>query len=71
MGWHSIMSGCWSCIVRDAIMSAIDFSIITEEAKGSHGERRIHIIFDGKALPYASDEGWRPAEIQVEGKPGK
>lgn len=55
----------------DAIMSAIDFSIITEEAKGRHGERRIHIIFDGKALPYSSDEGWRPADAQMEGKPGK
>ena len=30
----------------DAIMSAIDFSMMTEEVKGSHGERRIHIIFD-------------------------
>lgn len=55
----------------DAIMSAIDFSIIAEEARGSHGERRIHIIFDGKALPYASDEGWRPADLQTDGKPGK
>jgi cyanate lyase len=45
----------------DAIMSAIDFSIITEETKGSHGERRIRIIFDGKALPYSKDEGWKPA----------
>lgn len=45
----------------DAIMSAIDFDIITEETKGSHGERRIRIIFDGKALPYSTDEGWKPA----------
>jgi cyanate lyase len=45
----------------DAIMSAIDFDIITEETKGSHGERRIRIIFDGKALPYSKDEGWKPA----------
>lgn len=46
----------------DAILSAIDFSIITEEVKGSHGERRIRIILDGKALPYSTDEGWRPPE---------
>jgi cyanate lyase len=45
----------------DAIMSAIDFVVIAEETKGSHGERRIRIIFDGKALPYSNDEGWRPA----------
>ncbi len=45
----------------DAIMSAIDFDVIVEETKGSHGERRIRIIFDGKALPYSKDEGWKPA----------
>ena len=45
----------------DAIMSAIDFDVIVEETKGSHGERRIRIIFDGKALPYSTDEGWKPA----------
>lgn len=42
----------------DTIMSAIDFAVIVEETKGSHGEKRIRIIFDGKALPYSSDEGW-------------
>ena len=45
----------------DTIMSAIDFNVIVEETKGSHGERRIRIIFDGKALPYSKDEGWKPA----------
>lgn len=45
----------------DAIMSAIDFVVIAEETKGSHGERRIRITFDGKALPYSNDEGWKPA----------
>jgi cyanate lyase len=45
----------------DAIMSAIDFTVKVEETKGSHGERRIVIIFDGKALPYSTDEGWTPA----------
>ncbi len=44
----------------DIIMSAIDFTITTEETAGSHGERRIRIIFDGKALPYSKDEDWRP-----------
>jgi len=44
----------------DAILSAIDFSIQVEETKGSHGERRIRITFDGKALPYSDDEGWTP-----------
>lgn len=48
----------------DAIMSAIDFAITVEETKGSHGERRMRIIFDGKALPYTTDEGWRPASTQ-------
>ena len=42
----------------DAIMSAIDFVVIAEETKGSHGEKRIRIIFDGKALPYSNDDGW-------------
>lgn len=42
----------------DTIMSAIDFSVKVEETKGSHGEKRIVIIFDGKALPYSPDEGW-------------
>ncbi len=45
----------------DAIMSAIDFSIVVEEVQGSHGERRMRITFDGKALPYSADEAWRPA----------
>ena len=45
----------------DAIMSAIDFTITTEETKGSHGERRIRLVFDGKALPYSKDEDWKPA----------
>jgi len=45
----------------DTIMSAIDFVIDVEETKGSHGERRIRIVFDGKALPYSSDEGWTPS----------
>jgi cyanate lyase len=44
----------------DAIMSAIDFSIEVDETKGSHGERRIRIVFDGKALPYSGDDGWVP-----------
>lgn len=44
----------------DAIMSAIDFTVTVEEGKGSHGESRIHIIFDGKTLPYSNDEGWVP-----------
>ncbi len=46
----------------DAIMSAIDFVVDVKETKGSHGERRIQIIFDGKALPYSNDEGWAPAK---------
>jgi cyanate lyase len=45
----------------DAIMSAIDFVVEVEESKGSHGERRIRIVFDGKALPYSNDEGWSPS----------
>lgn len=45
----------------DAIMSAIDFVVDVKETKGSHGERRIQIIFDGKALPYSNDEGWAPS----------
>ena len=45
----------------DAIMSAIDFVVIVEEVKGSHGEKRIRISFDGKALPYSNDEGWAPS----------
>jgi cyanate lyase len=45
----------------DTIMSAIDFVVHAEETKGSHGERRISITFDGKALPYSNDEGWKPA----------
>lgn len=44
----------------DMILSAIDFNITVEETKGSHGERRMRIILDGKALPYSTDEGWRP-----------
>lgn len=44
----------------DIIMSAIDFTIATEETTGPHGERRIRIVFDGKALPYSKDEDWRP-----------
>ena len=46
----------------DGIMSAIDFVVIVEEAKGSHGEKRIRITFDGKALPYSNDEGWAPQQ---------
>lgn len=45
----------------DAIMSAIDFIVVVEEIKGNHGEKRIRVIFDGKALPYSNDEGWSPA----------
>jgi len=45
----------------DAIMSAIDFVVVVEETKGSHGEKRIRISFDGKALSYSNDEGWTPA----------
>jgi cyanate lyase len=48
----------------DAIMSAIDFIVIVEETKGSHGEKRIRISFDGKALPYSNDEGWSPAHAK-------
>lgn len=44
----------------DAIMSAIDFDILVEETVGKKGEHRIRIIFDGKALPYSTDEGWTP-----------
>jgi cyanate lyase len=44
----------------DTIMSAIDFTVIVEETKGSHGEKRIRITFEGKALPYSNDEGWAP-----------
>jgi cyanate lyase len=44
----------------DAIMSAIDFDIQVEDAIGKKGEHRIRIIFDGKALPYSTDEGWVP-----------
>ena len=44
----------------DTIMSAIDFTVVVQETKGSHGERRISITFEGKALPYSGDEGWRP-----------
>ena len=43
----------------DVIMSAIDFTIATEETVGSHGERRIRLVFDGKALPYSTDEAWK------------
>ncbi len=46
----------------DAIMSAIDFTVTTEETKGKVGERRIRIVFDGKALFYSGDEGWRPPQ---------
>ncbi len=42
-------------------MSAIDFVVHVEEAKGSRGEKRMRVIFDGKALPYSNDEGWSPA----------
>lgn len=45
----------------DAILSAIDFVVNVEETKGSHGERRIRVTFDGKALPYSPDEGWTSA----------
>ena len=38
-----------------------DFTIATEEYKGSHGERRIRLTFEGKALPYSKDEDWKPA----------
>ena len=44
----------------DAIMSAIDFTVAVEEVKGSHGESRIRITFEGKTLPYSKDEGWAP-----------
>ncbi|MES2015578.1 MAG: hypothetical protein V4484_03710 [Pseudomonadota bacterium] len=47
----------------DAIMSAIDFNVTVEETKGAKGERRIRIVFDGKALPYSGDDGWRPAKL--------
>ena len=48
----------------DAIMSAIDFVVIVEETKGNHGEKRIRVTFDGKALPYSNDEGWSPAHAK-------
>ena len=41
-------------------MSAIDFVFEVKETKGRHGERRIQLLFDGKALPYSRDEGWVP-----------
>lgn len=44
----------------DTIMSAIDFTVVVQETKGAHGERRISITFEGKALPYSGDDGWRP-----------
>jgi len=46
----------------DAIMSAIDFTVKVQETKGSHGESRISITFEGKTLPYSNDEGWVPAK---------
>lgn len=46
----------------DTIMSAIDFTVGVEETKGKKGERRIRIIFDGKALFYGGDEDWTPAQ---------
>ncbi|MBD2297792.1 hypothetical protein [Nostoc sp. FACHB-190] len=52
----------------DAILSAIDFTINVEETKGSHGERRIRIILDGKALQYSGDEAWRPTNTQPAGE---
>ncbi|MBU7582989.1 MAG: hypothetical protein KAF91_08770 [Nostoc sp. TH1S01] len=52
----------------DAILSAIDFTINVEETKGSHGERRIRIILDGKALQYSTDEAWRPKGTQPAGE---
>ncbi len=48
----------------DTIMSAIDFTVIAEEIKGSHGDKRIRITFEGKALPYSNDEGWSPAHAK-------
>ena len=44
----------------DYIMSAIDFTVEVHEVKGSHGEPRIQITFNGKALAYSTDEGWSP-----------
>jgi len=49
----------------DAIMSAIDFNVTVEETKGTKGERRIRIVFDGKALPYSPDDGWRPVKMHA------
>ena len=46
----------------DTIMSAITFIVYVEEGKGSHGEKRIRITFDGKALNYSNDEEWAPAK---------
>jgi len=46
----------------DTIMSAITFVVYVEEGKGSHGEKRIRITFDGKALNYSNDEEWAPAK---------
>lgn len=46
----------------DTIMSAITFVVYVEEGKGSHGDKRIRITFDGKALNYSNDEEWAPAK---------
>lgn len=46
----------------DTIMSAITFVVHVEEGKGSHGEKRIRITFDGKALNYSNDEEWTPVK---------
>lgn len=48
----------------DTIMSAITFVVYVEEGKGSHGEKRIRITFDGKALNYSNDEEWAPAHAK-------
>jgi cyanate lyase len=53
----------------DAIMSAIDFNVTVEETKGAKGERRIRIVFDGKALPYSGDDGWRPVTLNTHPAP--
>ena len=46
----------------DGIMSAIDFNVTVDDVKGEKGGRRIRIVFEGKALPYSTDDGWKPAK---------
>ncbi len=36
----------------DSIMSAIDFKLTVEKTKGSQGEDRVFITWNGKCLPH-------------------